>query len=587
MPDKLQDTFQIQSMPGVRRDGTEFDSPYYSDGQWVRFQRGRPKKIGGYRLITDQLTGPIRDTYVDSRLGVTSAHTFSPWGIQRLNIDATGTGGAISDRTPVGFLANSNYTWQSSAMYSSTGGAYTALIASATPDLSDISSDATGSVYAGDITATSSLAQISDGSGPIAISGGAVVVGPFLFVYGSNGLIRNSNTNDFSSATGWTTGGSNFANSANIGGTKIVRGMAQRGGSGAPASLYWSLDALIRVTFTGGTTIWRYDTVAASTVLSKAGIIEYDGIYYWVGVDRFFFYNGVVQELPNDMNSDWFFDNLNYAQRQKVWALKVPRFGEIWWFYPRGSATECTDVIIYNVREGKWYDNNLSRSSGYNAQTFHYPIMAGIEDSQSTIYLPYASSTGVFRMGDTIVGSMSGAGGTIVRTFSNFLNVNNVTGAAPFSNGETITSSNGATAVLTANGQTQLLDTMWQHEIGTDKVSGQDITAIESSFRTADFSFKTGGANQNLMPTNAQTYVMRLEPDFVQSGEMSVQVEGGSYANSENQIGIAQSFNNTTEHVDIQEQRGIASLRFISNVVGGNYEMGKLLVKLVPGDERG
>src|SRR3954466_6524006 len=130
----IQNIFEINSKPGIKRDGTNFDSEYYSDGQWVRFQRGRPKKIGGYRLISNQITGPIRDTYVDSRLGVNSIHAFSPWGIQRVNVDATGTGGTVTDRTPSGLSMNANYTWQSSAMYSSTGGAYTALVASSTPD---------------------------------------------------------------------------------------------------------------------------------------------------------------------------------------------------------------------------------------------------------------------------------------------------------------------------------------------------------------------------------------------------------------------------------------------------------------------
>jgi hypothetical protein len=36
---------------GIQRDGTIFDSPMFVDGQWCRFQRGRPRKMGGYRGI--------------------------------------------------------------------------------------------------------------------------------------------------------------------------------------------------------------------------------------------------------------------------------------------------------------------------------------------------------------------------------------------------------------------------------------------------------------------------------------------------------------------------------------------------------
>jgi hypothetical protein len=133
---------------------------------------------------------------------------------------------------------------------------------------------------------------------------------------------------------------------------------------------------------------WRYDIISSqSSILSSQSAIEYDGVYYWCGVDRFLMYNGVVKEIPNNMNQNWFFDNLNYSQRQKVWASKVPRFGEVWWFYPRGDATECTDAIVYNTRENTWYDAGEAlgarRSAGYFSQVFHYPVQANWQTSPS------------------------------------------------------------------------------------------------------------------------------------------------------------------------------------------------------------
>ena len=88
-------------------------------------------------------------------------------------------------------------------------------------------------------------------------------------------------------------------------------------------------------------------------------MVDYDGVFYWIGTDRFLMFNGVVREVPNALNLNYFFDGLNYSQRQKVFAVKVPRFGEIWWMYPRGDAIECTHAIIYNVRENTWYDTPL------------------------------------------------------------------------------------------------------------------------------------------------------------------------------------------------------------------------------------
>ena len=155
---------------------------------------------------------------------------------------------------------------------------------------------------------------------------------PYLFVYGNNGLIKNSSAGNFFD---WN---SPDANETNVATGKIVKGLPVRGGTTSPSGLFWSLDSLVRVSYTpttvGSSTLyWRYDIVSSqSSIMSSSCVIEYDGIYYWIGVDRFMLYNGVVKEIPNTFNQNYFFDNLNYAQRQKVYANKVPRYGEIWWY---------------------------------------------------------------------------------------------------------------------------------------------------------------------------------------------------------------------------------------------------------------
>jgi len=380
--------YLFQSQPGIRRDGTDLDTPFYNDGTWVRWQRGRPRKIGGYRSMTQHANGPVRAIMMDSRGGVNSTHVFSQWGIQRVQFDNNGAAGNIEDRTPTGFVADPLLNWSFGSMYSSTGGTYSAIIAASSPDVNDIASDTTGYIYAGDISTNDPLVQVADGAGAIRTSGGICVLQPFLFVYGSNGLIRNSNANNYSTASGWTTGGANYASSNNIGSQKIVYGAPIRGGTQAPAGLFWGLDSLIRVSFTGGTGIWQYDTLAnPTTVLSKNAIVEHEGKFFWPGTDKFLFYNGVVQELPNQMNSNYFFDNLNYAYQNKVFGVRLSRWGEIWWFYPRGTDTECGHAVIFNYRENTWYDAVKQRTAGAPAGVFRFPIMAGHEDSSDTTLL--------------------------------------------------------------------------------------------------------------------------------------------------------------------------------------------------------
>lgn len=579
--------FSLGTQPGVQRDGTNFDKRRYSNGVWTRFQRGRPRKMGGYVLMSDQTLGPVRNVRVDARSTENNAHLFSPWGIDRLSFDGSGIGGGIVSRTPSGFVGNLGYTWQSDTMFSSTGSAGV-IVAAATPDALNIAENTAGPIYVGDQSTTGLFTQISDTVGPILVSGGICVLQPFLFVYGSNGLIRNCDVNNFQPA-GWTVGGGSFANSANVAGSKIVCGLPTRGGGRSPAGLFWSLDSLIRVSFiNSGSVIWQYDTVSAAiSILSKNSVIEVDGVYFWPGVDRFYAYSGVVQELPNDFNSNFFFDNINFTHRNKVWVAKNNRFGEIWWFFPRGESTECNHALIYNFREKIWYDTELSRSAGAAAEAFFRPIFAG-GDLRVTVAVPVSGVAGAFATNQTLTGVTSGAVGVLRRVTDTILNVEIISGA--FVPAETVQVGGGAVASATVSGATtaQSLDSVWLHEQGRDRVYKSEVTAIRASIETDRFTWMSGGpSNDTPAGPDVQTRITRVEPDFLMEGDMNVYVSGAGYAAEASEVSSAYPITPTTAFISIREQRREMSLIFESNVVGGHYETGRILVQAEPGDERG
>jgi hypothetical protein len=448
-------------------------------------------------------------TYIDSTANTpVLSGTFPGGSLSKVGVfTATGT-----VATTILTIASANYLIGSGQLVSGGG-----LAAGAT----DISSVVSGSV-------TTVVLSSSGGSGSytftfdnnISVSGGACMLYPYLFVYGNNGLIQNSSAGDF---TNWV---GPDANANNVSATKIVKGISLRGGTTSPSGLFWSLDSLIRVSYSpttvGTSTLyWRYDLVSAQTsIMSSQCVIEYDGIIYWVGVDRFLAYNGVVQEVPNGMNQNFFFDNLNYAQRQKVWAAKIPRWGEIWWFYPSGDSTECDNAIIYNVREQAWYDAGFApgaaRSAGVFSEVFRYPIWAG--------------------------------------------NVANTTGKY----------------------------TLWQHETGADQVYLTTVDAVRSYFETNNISWVTGGPGANsLEGANRWMRLERAEPDFVQTGDMQLIVTGKGYADDEDVESSPYTFSPSTLKIDMREQRREMRLRFESNTFNGNYEMGKVLLSVSSGDERG
>ena len=654
--------FALDTKPGVQRDGTVFDKQFYNSGRWVRFQRGRPRKVGGYREIVNDLAGPSRGIYLNPQQNFNNVFNGYSGGLQVLPINNSGVGSGITDFTLTGFTANANNLWQFDTFYDVDGSGNNLLLAHPGQNLSLIDNNVNTKVLGGSVTGTSlapigvftqvaatvtsgsanitlSTANVQIGAGQsvsgtgiptgatvvsitttalvisapatgsgssitltfdnnISVSGGVVTLHPYVFVYGNSGLIKNCSAGN---AQDWV---SADANEVSVATGKIVQGLPVRGGSNAPSGLFWSLDSLIRVSYIGGVgtppQFWRYDLISSqSSILSSQSVIEYDGVYYWCGVDRFLLYNGVVKEIPNTFNQNYFFDNLNYAQREKVWVSKVPRFGEIWWFYPRGNATECTDAIIYNVRENCWYDAGealgAQRSAGYFSQVFHYPITADWNVNASGGVLTatitnagsgYTNGTYTNRAltggaGSGATANITVAGGVVTAVVINGHGVNYVVG-------NTLTASipGGAGFVLTVATLMSFVS-LFQNEIGTDKVVGSTALAIESYFETNDLGWVSGGPAQPApVGDNKWLRLERVEPDFVQSGTMQLYVTGRPFAQSADQTSAAYPFDPDTNKIDMREQRRELRLKFVSNVAGGDYQLGRIILDADLGDVR-
>ena len=129
--------------------------------------------------------------------------------------------------------------------------------------------------------------------------------------------------------------------------------------------------------------------------------------------------------------------------------------------------------------------------------------------------------------------------------------------------------------------------TLWQHETGTDEVYLNNQNAIKSSFTTNNIGWVTGGPGAN-EPVGANRWIRieRVEPDFVQSGDMNLYIEGKGYANDVNDPSQPYVFSRETLKIDMREQRREMRLKFESNVVLGDYETGQILLSADIGDER-
>ena len=104
--------FSLDTLPGIQRDGTVFDRQFYTDGRWVRFQRSRPRKIGGYREIVNNLAGPSRGIYVNPQNNFNDVYSGYSDGLQVVPISNTGVGSGVTDITLSDFTPNVNNLWQ-------------------------------------------------------------------------------------------------------------------------------------------------------------------------------------------------------------------------------------------------------------------------------------------------------------------------------------------------------------------------------------------------------------------------------------------------------------------------------------------
>ena len=714
---------------GIQRDGTQFDSPMCVDGQWVRFQRGRPRKIGGYKAIFLNATGVSRGMQMTSTGGLNYVVSGNANGLEQWITDNDdGVGSGPYRYSLSNFTASTSNLWQFDIGYDSTGGVNNNLVAHPGQNLNAIDSTVntpvlygsfpgssgslsmskvgvfTATAYLNGVTAiingnnaligagqsmsgtgitagttvssvsvvvsasilgymsgtTLTVTAISVGSlavgqtitgsgvtsgttitalgtgtggvgtytisvsqtvggvtnlvsfaggatttvtasasmttgtvtvtfdNNIAVSGGCVMIHPYLFVYGNNGLIQNCGAGNFQD---WVSATSN-ANNVSTG--KIVKGLPLRGGTASPAGLFWALDSLIRVSFSpttasGATLYWSYDLISSqSSIMSSQCVIEYDGIYYWIGVDRFLAYQGVVQEIPNGINQNYFFDNINLAQRQKVWASKVPRWGEIWWFYPKGDSTECNDAIIYNVREKAWYDAGMAlgarRSSGTFSEVFPKPLWADNTPITSVSFTASITSNTMtvtaVSYGTLSVGQLVNGAGITSNTYITAFG----TGAGGVG---TYTLSTTFASPISSEQMTVTTYTIWQHEAGTDQVYLTTVDAVRSFFETTTIGSMINLVGSTTQPgDNLWTRMERVEPDFVQTGEMSLTVLGKGYADDTDQESDPYYFQPGTLKIDMREQRRELRLHFESNTFNGNYETGKVVLSVTTGDTR-
>ena len=118
---------------------------------------------------------------------------------------------------------------------------------------------------------------------------------------------------------------------------------------------------------------------------------------YWMGQNSFYICNGgaFVEEIPCSIHDD-VFGSINRTHASKVRALHNSEYNEIWWFYPKDSATENSHVVVFNYSEGHWTHHELDRHCGIGrGNGFSNPLMVDgttIYEHETGTAMPGAST---------------------------------------------------------------------------------------------------------------------------------------------------------------------------------------------------
>jgi len=202
----------------------------------------------------------------------------------------------------------------------------------------------------------------------------------FLIVFGTNNYFERTidpmliRWSDQESLTTWYPAVTNQAGSVRLShGSKIITTLQSR-----QEILVWTDSTLYTLQYLGPPYVWGSQLLADNVSIAgpNAAAIA-SGVTYWMGVDKFYKYDGRVQTLRCDLRQ-YIYENINLDTNQaaQIFASTNEGFNEIWFFYCSAASTEIDKYVIYNYLEDNWYYGSMGRTAWLDTGLRNYPLAA-------------------------------------------------------------------------------------------------------------------------------------------------------------------------------------------------------------------
>jgi hypothetical protein len=240
-------------------------------------------------------------------------------------------------------------------------------------------------------------------------------VSRFILVFGTNDygsavldpmLIRWSNQDD---PYNWTPTATNQAGSVRLShGSEIVTTIQTR-----QEIVVFTDSSVYSLQYLGPPYVWGSQLLGDITsIIGPNAAVQASGIVYWMGVDKFYMYDGRIQTLNCDLRR-YVFQDINLVQSLQVFAGANEGFNEVWWFYCAEGTSEAGRYVVYNYLEKVWYYGTMRRTAWLDsglqpsplAATYSYNLVSqeqGLNDNETgtAVALDAYISSSEFDIGD-------------------------------------------------------------------------------------------------------------------------------------------------------------------------------------------
>jgi len=141
-------------------------------------------------------------------------------------------------------------------------------------------------------------------------------------------------------------------------------------------NLIWTDSCLYTMQYLGPPYVYKFDVLMDNiSIISPNAAITVNNATYWMGLDKFYVYNGTVSTL-NCTLKQYVFEDLNSDQGYQVFAGGNSGYNEVWWFYCSEDTTVVDRYVIYNYLDNVWYSGSMARSAWLDSGIRPYPIAA-------------------------------------------------------------------------------------------------------------------------------------------------------------------------------------------------------------------